>query len=110
MSFRFWRRVRIAPGVTLNLSKRGASISAGPQGAKLTAGTSGARATAGIPGSGLFYTKKLGGSRRRGRGGGGGRAAARRELAPAGGRPAGPDRRRGAHPRRIELAAAAGRS
>jgi len=77
MSFRFWRRVRIAPGVTLNLSKRGASISAGPQGAKLTAGTSGARATAGIPGSGLFYTKKLGGSRRRGRGGGGGRGRRR---------------------------------
>ncbi len=81
MSFRFWRRVRIAPGVTLNLSKRGASVSVGPQGAKLTAGTSGARATAGIPGSGLFYTKTLGG-RRGGRGGRGGRTS-RRRGAPA---------------------------
>ena len=82
MSFRFWRRVRIAPGVTLNLSKRGASVSVGPRGAKLTAGTSGARATAGIPGSGLFYTKKLGGSTRgRSRGGGGRRDAAAAETA-----------------------------
>lgn len=27
MSFRFWRRVRLAPGVTLNLSKSNASLS-----------------------------------------------------------------------------------
>jgi hypothetical protein len=27
MSFRFWRRIRIAPGVTLNLSKSTASLS-----------------------------------------------------------------------------------
>ncbi len=46
MPFRFWRRIRIAPGVTLNLSKRGASISVGPEGAKFTVGTSGARARA----------------------------------------------------------------
>jgi tetratricopeptide (TPR) repeat protein len=80
MSFRFWRRVRIAPGVTLNLSKRGASVSVGPRGAKLTAGTSGARATAGIPGSGLFYTKKLGGSGggKRGEGVGEGEGGGRR--------------------------------
>jgi len=79
MSFRFWRRVRIAPGVTLNLSKRGASVSVGPRGAKLTAGSRGMRATAGIPGSGLFYTKKLGGGKpggRRGRAGADAAAAA----------------------------------
>ena len=59
MAFRFWRRVKIAPGLTLNLSKRGMSVSAGRRGAKLTTGTGGERATFGIPGTGLFYTKKL---------------------------------------------------
>ncbi|MBW2280150.1 MAG: DUF4236 domain-containing protein [Deltaproteobacteria bacterium] len=65
MSFRFWRRIRIAPGVTLNLSKGGVSVSFGPRGAKFTVGKSGARATAGIPGTGLFYTRKIGSSSRR---------------------------------------------
>lgn len=56
MSFRFFQRVRIAPGLTLNLSKRGASVSVGPRGAKFTVGTRGTRATVGLPGTGLFYT------------------------------------------------------
>ena len=56
MAFRFWRRIRIAPGVTLNLSKSGGSLSFGPRGAKFTIGPRGKRATVGIPGTGLFYT------------------------------------------------------
>jgi len=56
MGFRFWRRVRIAPGVTLNLSKSGGSLSFGPRGAKFTVGSRGKRATVGLPGTGLFYT------------------------------------------------------
>jgi len=56
MPFRFFQRIRIAPGLTLNLSKGGVSVSAGPRGARLTAGTSGTRATVGLPGSGLHYT------------------------------------------------------
>ena len=59
MSFRFWRRVRIAPGVTLNLSKTGGSLSFGVRGAHFTVGPHGKRITAGIPGTGLFYTTKL---------------------------------------------------
>ncbi len=59
MSFRFWRRIRIAPGVTLNLSKSGGSLSFGPRGAKFTVGSRGKRATVGIPGTGLFYTTTL---------------------------------------------------
>ena len=47
MSFRFWRRIRLAPGVTLNLSKSMASLSIGPQGAKYTISPRGNRATAG---------------------------------------------------------------
>ncbi|RLC08862.1 MAG: DUF4236 domain-containing protein, partial [Deltaproteobacteria bacterium] len=41
MSFRFWRRIKIAPGVTLNLSKSGGSLSFGPRGAKFTVGSRG---------------------------------------------------------------------
>ncbi len=59
MGFRFWRRIRIAPGVTLNLSRSGASLSFGPRGAKFTLGPRGKRATVGIPGTGLFYTITL---------------------------------------------------
>ena len=68
MSLRFWRRVRVAPGVTMNLSKRGGSLSFGPRGAKYTMGTSGQRGTVSLPGTGLFYTVRggagSGGSRR----------------------------------------------
>jgi tetratricopeptide (TPR) repeat protein len=56
LAFRFWRRVRLAPGVTLNLSKSTASLSFGPRGAKYTISPRGNRATAGLPGTGLFYT------------------------------------------------------
>jgi len=56
VSFRFWKRIRIAPGVTLNLSKSGGSISFGPKGAKFTIGPRGERVTVGLPGTGIFYT------------------------------------------------------
>lgn len=55
MSFRFWHRIRIAPGVTLNLSKSTASLSFGPRGAKYTVSLRGNRSTVGQPGTGLFY-------------------------------------------------------
>lgn len=56
MPFRFWRRFRLAPGVTLNLSKSSASLSFGPRGARYTISPRGNRITAGIAGTGLFYT------------------------------------------------------
>ncbi len=67
MGFRFWRRIKIAPGVTLNLSKSGGSLSFGPRGAKFTVGSRGKRATVGIPGTGLFYTTTLPSGRSGGR-------------------------------------------
>ncbi len=67
MSFRFWRRINIAPGMTLNLSKSGGSLSFGPRGAKFTVGPRGKRATVGIPGTGLFYMTALPGGRSGGR-------------------------------------------
>ena len=69
MGFRFWRRMKIAPGITLNLSKSGGSLSFGGRGAHYTIGPRGTRKTVGIPGTGLFYTTtgSLGGSEKSGR-------------------------------------------
>ncbi|MCA1947691.1 MAG: DUF4236 domain-containing protein [Armatimonadetes bacterium] len=64
MGFRFFRRWSILPGVTLNFSKSGPSISLGPRGAKVTIGAKGVRTTVGIPGTGFYYTQQLGGSGR----------------------------------------------
>ena len=63
MAFRFWRRIGIAPGISLNLSKSGVSCSLGPRGAKYTFGMKGQRATVGLPGTGLYYTKKIAGKK-----------------------------------------------
>lgn len=52
----FWRRIKITPDVTLNLSKSGGSLSFGPPVAKFTIGPRDKRATVGISGTGLFYT------------------------------------------------------
>lgn len=58
MAFRFFRRMKIAPGVSLNLSKSGASLSLGPRGAKVTVGPRGVRRTVGIPGTGIYWTEQ----------------------------------------------------
>lgn len=57
MGFRFFKRIKVAPGITMNLSKTGASFSFGPRGMKYTVGSKGTRTTFGIPGTGLYYTQ-----------------------------------------------------
>ncbi len=59
MAFRFWRRIKIFPGVHLNFSAGGPSLSLGPRGASVTLGLRGAYANLGIPGSGLSYRTRL---------------------------------------------------
>ena len=57
---RFIKRVKIAKGVTLNLSKRGAGLSAGPKGLKISRSAQGkVSGSMGIPGSGLSYRTRL---------------------------------------------------
>jgi hypothetical protein len=57
---RFLKRVKIAKGVTLNISKRGAGLSAGPKGTKISRSAGGRLAgSMGIPGSGLSYRTRL---------------------------------------------------
>ncbi|HLX36055.1 MAG TPA: DUF4236 domain-containing protein [Candidatus Limnocylindrales bacterium] len=60
MGWRLFRRVRIAPGVRLNLSRSGPSLSIGPRGFTRTIGPRGVRTTIGIPGTGLYYTQLQG--------------------------------------------------
>jgi hypothetical protein len=47
MSLRFWRRVRVVPGLRVNLSRSGASLSIGRRGAWYTTGPRCRRVTAG---------------------------------------------------------------
>lgn len=59
MGFRFRKRFNIAPGVRINVSKRGVSASVGPRGAKLNFSRSGIRATTSVPGTGLSYSRTI---------------------------------------------------
>ena len=68
MGFRFYKRVRIAPGISLNFGKKGASVSVGPRGAKMTFGPNGTRSSVGIPGTGFRYEKRYGKSESEGGG------------------------------------------
>ncbi|HFH0031741.1 TPA: DUF4236 domain-containing protein [Salmonella enterica subsp. salamae serovar 42:g,t:-] len=57
MGFKFRQRIKIAPGVHINIGKTGiTSASIGKAGATLNVGKKGVKATAGIPGTGLSYT------------------------------------------------------
>ena len=59
-NFRFYRRLHIFPGLSLNLSKSGPSVTVGMRGAHVTFGRSGVTRTVGIPGTGLYYTSRSG--------------------------------------------------
>ncbi len=59
-NFRFYRRVHIFPGLSVNLSKSGPSLTMGMRGAHVTFGRSGIRKTVGIPGTGIYYTSRQG--------------------------------------------------
>jgi hypothetical protein len=64
MGWRFRRSIKIVPGVSVNLGKRGfSSISVGVRGLRTTVGRRGVTKTVGIPGTGLSFTSR--GSRSR---------------------------------------------
>lgn len=63
MAFRFQKRIKIAPGIRLNISKTGISTSIGTNGATVNLGKDGAQSTVGIPGTGLSYRSKLTGGK-----------------------------------------------
>ncbi|HIF9161595.1 DUF4236 domain-containing protein [Photobacterium damselae] len=59
MGFKFRKRIKIAPGLHVNISKSGVSTSIGKPGATVNIGKKGVNATVGIPGSGLSYSQNL---------------------------------------------------
>jgi hypothetical protein len=56
MGLRFQRHLSVFPGLRLNLSKTGVSLSIGHRGFWYTIGPKGQRATIGLPGTGVSYT------------------------------------------------------
>src|SRR4051812_34522748 len=62
MGFRFHRSLKILPGLKLNFSGGGVSLSAGVRGARVNFGPRGSFATLGLPGTGLSYRQRIGGS------------------------------------------------
>ena len=71
---RFRRTIKIAPGLRLNVGKRGVSVSAGVRGARVTLGKGRVTRTVGLPGTGLSWSETT-----RTTGGGVGRAGTRAE-------------------------------
>lgn len=67
MGFRYRRSVRVSKRTKVNVGTRHASVSVGEPGMTVNLSRRGARATIGLPGTGLSYvTRSVGGSRRRG--------------------------------------------
>lgn len=58
-SLRFYKRIRLLPGVYLNIAKGGFSISLGRRGLAITFGRFGIRFTLGIPGTGFSITEQV---------------------------------------------------
>ena len=61
MAFRFSRRIKIAPGIRINVSKSGVSTTLGGRGANVNVGKRGVRGTVTIPGTGISYSEKISG-------------------------------------------------
>ena len=64
MGFPFRKRIRIIPGLWINLSKKGGSLSVGGRSTTMNISKNDVRATVGLPGTGISYqTKRVGVSR-----------------------------------------------
>ena len=61
MGWNYRKRIKIAPGVHINFSKRGISTTIGGRGASINIGKKGTYLNTGIPGTGLYNRQKIGG-------------------------------------------------
>ena len=59
MAVNFRKRIKIIPGLNINLSSKGASVSLGGRGASINIGKKGVYGNLSLPGSGLSYRTKL---------------------------------------------------
>lgn len=57
MSLRMRKRIKILPGIYINLSRSGISTSVGIKGASVTTGHGKTHTNIGIPGTGISYSK-----------------------------------------------------
>lgn len=63
MGIYFRKRVKILPGVHLNINKTGTSWSIGPRGASVNVGKKGVYVNTGIPGTGIYSRTKISGNK-----------------------------------------------
>ncbi len=59
MGLRFHKKIKLLPGLYLNISKQGISLSGGINGATVNLGKGGLTGTVSAPGSGLSYRQRL---------------------------------------------------
>lgn len=64
MGLRLRKSIKVLPGLKLNLSKSGVSVTAGRRGACVNLSSRGTRATVGLPGTGISYSAKVGGGKK----------------------------------------------
>jgi len=60
MGLRFYKRVHLFPGVSVNVSRSGPSLTVGIRGAHVTVGRTGVTRSVGLPGTGIYYTSHRG--------------------------------------------------
>lgn len=60
MAFKFQKRIKVLPGVRVNLSKSGVSTSVGGKGATVNLRRAKTKVTLGIPGTGLSHSTETG--------------------------------------------------
>lgn len=61
MGWSFRKRVKILPGVRLNISKTGVGLTVGTKGVSVSVGKKGTYVNTSIPGTGLYKRQKIGG-------------------------------------------------
>ena len=62
MGWRYRKRIKILPGIHINISKSGISTNVGVKGASVTFGPKGTYVNAGLPGTGLYRRDKVNGN------------------------------------------------
>ena len=65
MAVRFSKRIKIAKGLSLNLSRSGVGVSMGGRGGSISVGKRGVYANTSLPGTGLSYRTKLSGGKQK---------------------------------------------
>ena len=59
MALRFRQRLKVLPGIYLNLGKNGISTTIGPRGANINIGKQGVYINTGLPGTGISNRQKI---------------------------------------------------